>query len=464
MFGFVLAAIVAVILYALTAFYPPVSEDWIHLEALAQCRSVFDAIDLRLSHSKPLEFLSLWLMVPTGLDHPYLIRIPQYAMHALIGGMVGLLARSLGLSPRRAQLAVVLFLCFPAVKGLSWIVAISTPEHVLMMLIALVAAVEHTKRPRAATGILLLLAQMVAIGTHSASSLLPGCVAALAVAVSPRRWRVLLDPWLLAHIVLGVALVVVLASLSTAERHHSVRGFEAIAANGFRALMSLVPEVVRGPAIEGMRGAYGQVGKVLGLCTCLVMAVVVAKLFLRASLLVRALLFAAAIDLVPPVLTAGFVVRYAYFPAALVAVALLLSAKPTRRWVVGLSLLGLAWCYDSGVDVVEVRRGGDLAIAVVEAARVARTAAGPGVQVALVDPPGEVGAERDVPVFNWGLSIALRRNGVEGPWQLLRTRDYVTSSDVERVDEEKLAQLARDGVQVWRFDGLTARFVRRQSR
>ena len=128
MLGFALAAVVAAILFGLTGFYPLQSEDWCHLEVIASRASWLDAFDLHTSHSRPLWFLALWSMLPGGLDHPALMRIPLYAMHALIGGSVGVLARSLGASRRRALLAVALFLCFPAVKGLSWILAISTPR------------------------------------------------------------------------------------------------------------------------------------------------------------------------------------------------------------------------------------------------------------------------------------------------------------------------------------------------
>lgn len=461
MLGFVLAAAAAAVLFGLTGLYPPQSEDWIHLEVIAACDSWLDAFDLRTSHSRPLWFLSLWSMLPSGLEHPALMRLPMYGMHALIGGMVGVLARSLGATPKRAWLAVALFLCFPAVKGLSWIVAISTPEHVLLMLVALVLTVAHTRSPRAITGVALLLVQVLAVACHSAACLLPACVAMLAIATSPSGWRVLLDRWLLLHLAVGAGLIVLLASLPTSERYHSLRSIEAILANGARALLSLFPELLRGPAIEGLRGAYGAAGVVFGFATSASAAALFAWALWRSTAVGRALLLAAAIDLVPPVLTAGFVVRYAYFPAALLAVALLLAAKPTRPWIVGLSLLGAAWLFDSAVDIAEIRRGGELGMEVVEAARVVRQEVGPDVRVALLNPPGEIGAERDVPVFNWGLLRALRWNGVAGPWWLLRTEPYVTTSDVELVDDDRLDHLRRQGVPVWQWDRRSECFQRR---
>jgi hypothetical protein len=371
------------------------------------------------------------------------------------------LAQSLGASRQRALLAVVLFLCFPAVKGLSWIVAISTPEHVLMMMVALVVAVAHAKRPRAATGMALLVSQVLAVGCHSAACLLPGCVAMLAIAVSPLRWRVLLDRWLLLHFAIGAALILLLVSLPTTERYHSLRSIEAILANGSRALLSLLPELLRLPAIEGLRGAYGVPGMVFGFVACGATAALFVWALWRSTPVGRALLLAAVIDLVPPVLTAGFVVRYAYFPAALVSIALLLQAKPTKAWIVALGLLGAGWLGDHVVDIAEVRKGGQLGIAVVESARAVRAEVGPGVEVALLNAPGETGAERDVPVFNWGLAVALRLNGITGPWRLLRTEHYVTNSDVELVDERRIDEVVRAGVAVWRWDDATRRFLRR---
>ncbi|MEO6596181.1 MAG: hypothetical protein ABIP94_15645 [Planctomycetota bacterium] len=461
MFGFVLAAVAAAVLFGLTAFYPPQSEDWIHLENIASLPSWRDSFELHVSHARPLSQLSLRWMLPTGLDHPVLLRLPAYCMHALIGGLVGVLARSLGASRNRALLAVALFLCFPAVKGLSWIVAISTPQRVLLMLLALVATVAHTKRPRTSTGVALLLAQLIALGCHTASCLLPAGVAMLAVATSPSGWRVLRDRWLMLHLVVGAAFIALVACLPTSERYHSLRSLGAILANGSRALLSLAPELLRAPAIEGLRGAYGALGVVFGFAVCAAVAALFAWGLWRSTAVGRALLLAAVIDLVPPVLTAGFVVRYAYFSAALVAIALLLAAKPTKQWIVALGLLGVAWLGDHAVDIVEVRQGGEIGIAVVEAARAVRAEVGPGVQVALLDPPGEIGVERDVPVFNWSLPRALAKNGVAGPWQFVRTKHYVTTSDVELVDEAHLLLLISQGVAVWRWHDDTGRFVRR---
>lgn len=458
--GFVLAAVAAAVLLSLTGFYPLQSEDWIHLEIIAQ-RPWQDAFDLHVSHARPLWFLGLWSMLPTGLEHPALMRIPLFVMHGVIGGLVGVLAQSLGASSRRALLTVVLFLCFPTVKGLSWILAISTPQHVLLMLVAMIAAVAHVKRPRAATGILLIAAQVLAVVAHSAAALLPGCIAMLAIAVSSLRWRVLLDRWLLLHLAVGAALILVLASLPTTERYHSIRSLPAIMANGSRALLSLLPELVRGPAIEGLRGAYGSAGMAFGLTVCALTATFFCWVLWRASAVCRALFVAALIDLVPPILTAGFVVRYAYFPAAMASIALLLAARPTKRWLVAIGALGCLWLVDTAVDVTEIRRGGELGTVVIEAARAVRAEVGPGVAIVLVNAPGEVGAERDVPVFNWGLAEALAKNGVDGPWQFARTENYITSSDVDFVEVDRLAEMVREGVAVWGWDACRQRFVRR---
>ncbi|MCB9877249.1 MAG: hypothetical protein H6835_06560 [Planctomycetes bacterium] len=460
MLGFLLAAATAAVLYALTAFYPPQSEDWIHLEILCRQQSWLAAFDLPVSHSRPVWFVSLWVLLPEGFDHPERIRAVLFGMHAVIAWLVGVLARALGASPRRALLTVALFLCFPTVKGLAWLLAISTPEHVMLMLVALIVTVAHARRPRAATGVALLVAQVLAVGSHSAAAFLPFCVAVMAAAVSPRGWRVLLDPWLIAEAVVGSGLVLLIASLPATERYHTLRSLAAIGANGARALLSLLPETLRAPAIEGLRGAHGAFGSAFGFALCAATAAAMAWVLWRADRVVRALLLIALIDLVPPVLTAGFVIRYAYFPAAVVAVALLLRARPTPRWIVPLALLAAGWIYDTAVDVAEIRAGGDIGIAVVESARRIREEVGPTTQVVLVDPPGEVGAERDVPVFNWGLQKALTRLGVAGPWRIVRTRGYMTNTDVELLPADAVEELASRGQDVRRWDPSVRRFVR----
>lgn len=454
------AFVAAAILFALTAFYPPQSEDWVHLEILCRQTSWLAAFDLPVSHSRPIWFLSLWVLLPEGFDHPERIRAVTFALHVLIAASVGVLARALGASPRRALCTVLLFLCFPTVKGLAWLLAISTPLHVLLMFVAMIVTVAHAQRPRAATGLLLLTTQVLAVGSHSAAAFLPFCVLVLATAVSPRGWRVVFDRWLLAEVVVGCGLVLLLACLPTSDRYHSLRSFGAIAANGSRALLSLWPELVRGPAIEGLRGAHGVLGTAYGFAVCAATGLGFLWVLWRADKLTRALLLIACIDLVPPILTAGFVIRYAYFPAGLVAIALLLRARPTPRWIVPLALLAAGWLYDTAVDVAETRAGGRIGIAVVESARAVRQEVGAGVPVVLADAPGEVGAERDVPVFNWGLARALHRQGVDGPWRLVRTRDFMTNTDVEKVDEAALQALVRQGVDVRRWDPASERYLR----
>jgi hypothetical protein len=457
----VLALLVAGLLFALTGCYPPQSEDWNHLEVIAALPTWRDALDTQLSHARPLEYFSLWSLTPAGIEHPALLRAPLFLMHVGIAGLVAALARSLGASRGHAVLAVALFLCFPAVKGLAWIMAISTPARVLFMLAALVATVEHVKRPRKATGLALLAAQVLALAFHPSSCLLPAGVSMLAIATSPVRWRVLRDPWLLLHVLLGAAYILLIASLPEDQRYHGLRSIGAILANSSRALLAVVPELLRLPAIEGLRGQHGAAGTVFGFAVCGAAAALLVWAFWRGSAVVRALLLAAALDVVPPALTAGFVVRYAYFAAALVSVALALSARRTRAWAVALLCLGAAWCYDTAVDTAEIREGAHTGLAVVEAARAVRAEVGPDVRVALLDPPGEVGLERDVPVFNWGLQAALRGNGIAGPWLVVRTIPYVTSSDVERVDAARLDQLAADGVRIWRWHADSRRFVPR---
>lgn len=459
--AFLLSLGVAALLYACTAFMPLQSEDWNHLERIGTFTSFRDALDPSISHARPLLFLSLYALVKCGLASPHELRIPSYLLHAVAGWAVAGLALSLSGSRARATVALVLFLGFPAVKALSWIMALSTPGHVAFMLLALWMAVLHMRRPGAWSGLALLGAQVLALGFHQAALVLPALVAAIVLAIAPRerRKQALFDRWLIAHALVGVVYVVVVGSLGEDQRHHGLRSAAAIAANGARALLCLVPEPLRAPAIEGLRGNLGGAGFALGLGLCAAMVVALVATLLRARPIVKALLAGALVSVVPPVLTAGFVVRYAWLPAALVAIAWALAARRSWPWIGGTILLAAAWSFDHVTDVREVRAGGALCARVIAEAHSARQAAGSGVPLAFVDVPDVIGNERDVPIYNWGLSRALRDAQIALPWQVLRTRAFVTSSDVELVDEARLLALEREGVRILRWQAATERFL-----
>jgi hypothetical protein len=148
-----------------------------------------------------------------------------------------------------------------------------------------------------------------------------------------------------------------------------------------------------------------------------------------------------------PVLGTGFTQRYAYFSSALIAIGLGVwlqrASMQPRAFVV--AAIAALWALDAFVDAFEYRAAGREAQAILSAASDARARAGPGVHIALVDPPDMSGAEHDVPTFNWGLDYFLSAHGADGPWLLWRTRPFATNTNVELVDRERIERARREG-------------------
>ena len=165
----------------------------------------------------------------------------------------------------------------------------------------------------------------------------------------------------------------------------------------------------------------------------------------------RVLLLGAAADLVLPVISVGFVLRYAYFAAALVAVALGLGFQANlgrperqRRLVLGVLALVVFWSRDHYVDLRDCREAGHVVEQVLADAAHAREALGTDAAITLVDAPAYWGAEQDLPVFNWGLTPAIRRAGVGGSWITMRTFETWTSSEQQHIEPATLEAFLRD--------------------
>jgi hypothetical protein len=188
------------------------------------------------------------------------------------------------------------------------------------------------------------------------------------------------------------------------------------------------------------------VGLAVSAAVLLAVAAAAAAVLLRGSGVARFALVAIALDLLLPVSVAGFSQRYAYFAYALVAIALAdaVAASPARWPRAAAAAAVAAFAADGVLATREFRAAGlgaERLLAEVAAARAATPAA---VSVVVLDPPGEHGPERDVRVWNWGLILALRHRGVEGPIRCVRTVDHVTSSDVERIDAAAAERLRAD--------------------
>jgi len=458
-----LALLGAALLYAPVARLPFFSESYTGLALAGGFDGIADAFDPELVPERPLQHAYFYLLLVCGADRPEVARLVTYGLHLLSCLLVWRLARQLGTSHPTALLPPALFLCFPSVKGLAWVAAVSGPGRALCLLAGLSCLLDHLRRPRLATGVGLFLAQLVGLGFHqSALVLAPLCVLFVAATVragggGPRAIaRRLGHGWILAALALAVAYGVYVGFLRP-RRYHGMVQAGAILANGVKASLALVPEWLRHPAVEGLRGHQGQLGFVQG--GALVVAAGLAYLagLWRGTGAQRALLSGIALDLTLPVLTTGFVLRYAYLSSALLALALGLAVERARGSRRSLTLaltvlLGLLWARDHVVDIAEQREAGRAVEMVLEAAARARQAAGPGVEIALVDAPDMWGLEDDIPVFNWGLAIALERRGVCGPWRLLRVDPCWTSSDHEEVDAavvEGLLEQARIPVLVF---------------
>jgi hypothetical protein len=184
-------------------------------------------------------------------------------------------------------------------------------------------------------------------------------------------------------------------------------------------------------------------------CVAIGFVAVVAGMLLRRGGLARFAVIAVAIDLGLAVMGAGFVQRYACLASAFAALGLAdwatTSANRPARFA--LALVGVLWFTDSFIDAMEIRAAGAAAESL---AVQVRELDGDG-PLAIVGVPGLIGAEADVPYFNWGGALFLGAYGVTRPLELLRERSFLTNSDQTLVDQAGLRALDAAGVDVRRW-------------
>lgn len=456
-FAALFVLLIAALQFAIVAPAPFVSEDWTHLAAAREVPTLAEALSPEREPMRPFQHAFFWLLSRSGLDpaaadSATLARLPAFVLHLGACAALYAFARACGATKRTAALACALFACAPNVKSLAWPAAIGSPGRVAFELAALACFAWQARERRFLRGAAGLVFFACALAFHESAFLAPLVLLAWLVAGEARGVRAglanlrvaLRDPFLLAF-VFGGALHLVQLSLR-AQRHHGVKGLDALPANVAKAALSLAPEPLRAAAIEGLRGGHAWIGAVLG--GAVVLAVLLLFAFaLRRGGPARFASLAIAADLGLAVLGVGFVQRYAYFSSAVLALtlAVIAQARPRSATAFAAPLLALAWTIDAFVDAREFRAGGAIAAGVVEGARHARAQCG-AAPIALVDVPDMSGAEEDVPLFNWGLDHVLAAHRVEGPWILWRTREFRTSSNVERVDAAELERATRDGV------------------
>jgi hypothetical protein len=447
------AALVVLVLYSSTAALPFFSEDFSLQGRVEAYRSAWEIFDPAQVPFRPLQHGYFRLLVELGPVAPWLARVPAFALFLLSALLVADLARQLGCSARGAWVALIAYLCFPSVKGLVWVAAISGPGRVTCLLAGLCLFTRHLERPSARTGLGLFAAQLLALAFHPSGIVLaPAClliVWARSGAPLVRGWPALLrrlrEPFLA-----GLVLVVLAYGLGMSllwSHGYPQSQPAAVFGNLARASLALFPEALRFPAIEGLRGHGGTLGFFFGLAAVGGAWLAYAVALLRAPPLARALLLAALLDLLLPAVSVGFVVRYAQLAGALCAcaagLALDATAAPSRArrgLAAGLALLLAGWAYDTAFDVAEYREAGAVSRRIFAQAAEARARLGPETTIALVDLP-RAGAARRHPPLQLGHPPRACARGDPGPWEILRTKEYA-SSDRGRAGRRR-GELAR---------------------
>lgn len=464
--------------FAAVAGLPFFSEAHNHLRVGADMRTWWAAFDPTRVPLRPLQFLPFQLLARMEEPSPVPVRALAYLLHAGSAWMVARLARRFGAGATGGALAAAVFLCAPNVKSLAWTAAIASPGRVFCLLAALVLLGDPRRRP--AGGALGVLALLAGLCFHQSAVVLAPLLVLLAWTAPRARpvgagglpFGARPSLWLLLRPAVLVALAAVLAylvyvGLVRTERGHELRGPAGLPANLVKAAFALAPEGLRVLAVDGFRGRWGGPGVALAGALGLALAAGFTRLAVRGAPATRFALLGVAVDAVLPVLTTGYGQRYSYLGSALLAVACgcaveaALRRPAPRRVLAGVALLSGLWLADQVRDTRELREAGRAHERVLDGLALERRSHEervrdlPGVQapIVLVDFPDVWGRERDLPLFNWGLDLALERRGIPGPWVLLRTRSFATSSTFQPVSPEELERLlAAPRVRVLAFD------------
>jgi hypothetical protein len=419
--------------------------------------------------SKPVhDVVFHWGAHHTGPD-PAAMRLPAFAGHLLALLFVHRLARQAGAPRRSALLAVLLYAAFATQRSLLWPVAVSGFLRVTFALAALSFFLDCREPVRALPAAAAVACTALALASHQSGALTPlWFVAWRALVDQPRlrdapaaAWRSLRHPVVVAASLVVVAYV--LWSLRAPDQYRSVREFGAIAANAVRALVALLPDLVREWIVAGLRGG-GTAGRAAAGAGALLVIALHVTLFARGGAPWRFALLAGALDLGLAISVAGFSQRYAYLAAALAAVAFgwshgRASPRGRRRLVAVAVALGACWVAE-GVRVVrELRDAGEVAQGLLRQAEEAAARLPAGDVLVVANLPDVWGRGRDLPLFNWGFAPALRLRGTTRPIVEVRTGAARTSTAARQVPEAELDALRRaSGTTVLEFDAGRRRF------
>ena len=437
-----LLVVVCSVLYASTAGLPFFSEDYTQLLEKARLANGWESIDLHLDPLRPFQHLFYYLLSRSAAPDPAWLRALALLLHAGSVLLVVRLARGLGAEEREAYLAGALFLVFPCVKLVVWGAAISNPLRVFFVLAALVAFAERR-------GWLMCLACLLALISYECAIVLPVLLVLLALARSERER--LSDPRLRACALATLGYIVYI--YLRPQRHDGLKPLDSIPSNLVKAALGVAPEPLRSFCVEGFRGHLGVELLVLALLLFLGWLALGGWALLRGGPALRFLVLAIAVDLVLPVISAGFVQRYAYLAGAFAAIGVVLASRvlgPRARHVV-LGAVFVLWSCDTLRDVLDYRTAGALELRILAQLRTEREQAGPLQVIAIVDLPDMAGREHDLPFFNWGAEECVRRAGIPGPWIFWRTHAFMTGTDIPLLEPGKLASLGAEGVPVLWF-------------
>lgn len=470
-----LALAAIAVTWAIVRDAPFLSEDWTHLAEARGDAGWTSAFDLAREPLRPLQHLLFHVLaLDPGIPNATAARALSFVLHLGACALVFALALELAHGAERktvaASGAALLFTLAPNVKGIAWSAAISTPGRALFVLLGLVCFARALRTCSKPAALGFVGSFVLALLFHESAIVLPALCLAWAAVSEERTLRLveraraalaaLRRPELALVAVATLAYVLYLAFLRP-ERHHALKSVESLPANAVKAALALFPELVRANVVDFLRAHPGAVGLAAGAALFAALSVLAWGILVRGSRLARFALVAVALDLVLPTLGTGFNQRYAYLGSAFAALALAEWAARTARPVALLFVLGLggAWALDSLTDAEEYADAGRRAQRLLITACLARVSTPEPKPVAIVDPPDVLGAERDLPVFNWGLAEALDRGGCGRAFVLWRTRTFATSTDVELVTPERVrAAEERGEVVIVRGDGPSPAF------
>ena len=406
---------------------------------------------------RPLQHLMFWFGTACGDAAPAVMRTFVFVLHGFAVALVAASARQQGLGPRAAALAAAAFAAFPAGRGLYWPAAVGGSARVAATLLAL----HCFQRGGRASAVVATAAMAAGLGFHQAVLLVPAFCLLRAVTaadgprdVAARALAVVRRPAFAAMLALAVAGVAWFTA--TPDPYLNRRALGSIAANATWAAAWPWPELLRVAAVDSVRGVHGEIARWLGGAALLGFLGLALALLRRGGAMLRFALLAGATDLLLPVLTAGWSLRYALLAAAFLAVPIA-TLGSRRGGAVLYTLLLCAWLADSVHTLVEFRAATALSRELVQEAAATRTALPAAQPLYVLDPPDVFGRERDIALANWGVAEAVAARGVPGELRLLRTRPHKTSSAAQPIDAARADALRREAA-VLEYDAAERHF------